>query len=188
MPIIAMTAAAMDGDRELCLAAGMDDYITKPIRSATVLDALDRWIDHDRVHARAAAGTTPAVPAGGPPGDHDAGAELDPERLAMLRDLDDGDGTLLATLAEEFVAEVGRQLDALRSGIAEGDPQVVERAAHSIKGSSSNLGAARLSEIAAHLEGLGRARALERAGDTLAEIETEFDRVRVALAALEPVQ
>jgi HPt (histidine-containing phosphotransfer) domain-containing protein len=120
--------------------------------------------------------------------DDDVAAELDPERLALLRDLDDGDGTLLATLAEEFVAGAGRQLESLHAAIAEGDPQVVERAAHNLKGSSSNLGAARLSEIAAHLESLGRARALGSAGDAFAELTTEFDRVRVALAALESVQ
>ena len=111
-------------------------------------------------------------------------AELDAERLAMLRDLDGGDGELLAAIANEFSSEASRQLVLLREALAEGDPQAVEQAAHSIKGSSANLGALRLAELAGHLEALGRARALGETTATLDDLAAELERVRVALEHL----
>ena len=181
-PVIAMTAAAMEGDREQCIAAGMDDYVTKPIRPETLREALERWIVPD---AEVEAGPEPE-PVSEPVASLSGAAELDEERLALLRELDDGDGALLALLAEEFTAEASRQVGVLREAVAEGDPEAVERAAHSIKGSSANLGATRLCELSTRLEGFGRARALGEAPSLVDQIAEELERVRVALELVAP--
>ncbi len=95
VPIIAMTAAAMEGDREACIAAGMDDYVAKPVRLETLAATLERWI-------------VAPVEESDPP------AVLDAERVDMMRELDDGDGELLRLLVSQFVADAADQFGAPR--------------------------------------------------------------------------
>jgi CheY-like chemotaxis protein/HPt (histidine-containing phosphotransfer) domain-containing protein len=168
-PIIAMTAAAMEGDRDVCLAAGMDDYIAKPVRADTLVEVLERWVvPADREPAAA----EPAEPEP---------AALDAERFDVMRELDGGNGELLRLLATEFLSDARNQVGALREATAEDDPESVERAAHCLKGASSAIGAAGLSELCAQLEVLGRGRALSDAPDLLGRIDHELERVRAAL-------
>jgi two-component system sensor histidine kinase/response regulator len=172
LPVIAMTAAAMQGDREACLEAGMDDYITKPIRSETIDETLNRWITTDV--------TAPEQP------DTDTARAsdtvIDPERFAVLRELDAGDGDLISLLVSEYLNDGEQLLATMREALAEGDPHTLERTAHTLKGSSANLGAVGVAEICGRLEALGRAGALGTAPRLVDDADTAFAHVRAALA------
>jgi PAS domain S-box-containing protein len=172
LPVVAMTAAAMQGDREACLEAGMDDYITKPIRIETIDETLNRWI-------------APVSPPDASPASDTACATetvIDTERFTVLRDLDAGDGELISMLVGEYLNDGIQLLATLREALAEGDPQIVERTAHTLKGSSANLGAVRVAEICGRLEALGRAGALGTAPRLVDDADAAFAQVRAALA------
>jgi two-component system, sensor histidine kinase and response regulator len=111
-------------------------------------------------------------------------ASLDPERIAMLRELDDGDGELMATLAREYERDSERQLTTMHQALTDRDAHSLERAAHTLKGASANLGATRLAELCARLQELGRAEELDGAASLVAAAVTELDRVNRELHEL----
>ena len=188
LPIIAMTANAMDGDREAALESGMDDYVAKPVKPAELNEVLERWMEEpdgaaQEAAANVASGMTDPVANG-----HAAlGEPLDPEVLAGLRDLGspgDGEPDILTELVDIFVEDVEPRLAALREAVASGDTDGVERAAHTLKGSSGNMGARRMSEIASGLQDAGTSGDLSGAESLLGDLESEYARVKPALQAL----
>ena len=172
-PIIAMTANAMQGDREKALAAGMDDYLAKPVRQEDLDEVLGRWVSREETGA-------PDPPATGAAPDGN-GSVLDPEVLANLRDL--GDPELLTELAEMFFDDATSRLAEMREAVEAGDAAGVKRVAHTLKGSSGNMGAARMSAICAELQDVGDSGDLAPARGLLEDLEDEFGRVRPALEA-----
>jgi PAS domain S-box-containing protein len=175
-PIIALTANALRGEREKCLAAGMDDYLSKPLLPEVLFTVLERWIPAEPVPP------LPFPSPGGGEGEHDEEQALDPARLEKLRRMQTpGEKDIVAALADLFLKDTDEKLRELREAIAQGQPDELAQAAHGLKGNSANLGAARLSGLCAELETMGRSGNPTAASSLLTRIEAEFIRVRVAL-------
>ena len=160
LPIVALTAYAMKGDRERCLAAGMDDYLTKPIRHAELAAVL----------ARVGSEARGAAP-------DELGPALD--EAAALANAGD-DRQLLGELLGVFLEDSPGHLLAIREAVAGADPAALMRAAHTMSGSLRVLGAARATGLVGPLEALGREGRVEGAAALLARLEPELERVRGA--------
>jgi signal transduction histidine kinase/DNA-binding response OmpR family regulator len=179
-PIIAMTANALQGDRERALEAGMDDYVPKPVKPEELEAILQRWIstsDEDEAPVFEA-GEGSAV------GEASEKDPLDRSVLAGLSELqEEGEPDILNELIELFLTDVPPQLVALREAVDAGDAHSVERIAHTLKGSSGNMGAMGMAALCAVLQDVGASGELSRAPEVLEQLEEEFGRVRPALEA-----
>jgi signal transduction histidine kinase/DNA-binding response OmpR family regulator/putative methionine-R-sulfoxide reductase with GAF domain len=164
VPIVALTANALQGDREQCLAAGMDDYLAKPITKDAFGASLRRW-----------------GAQGGPPTD----GSIDATALAELAAIDGepGQPNLLAELLDVFRVDAPVRLAAVRAALESGDTDGVRRAAHAFKGSCAALGLRHLQELCATLESRSCAGTPAEAHRTLAAVEAELDRLRPWLRA-----
>jgi CheY-like chemotaxis protein/HPt (histidine-containing phosphotransfer) domain-containing protein len=159
--IVAMTAHALTGDRERCLAVGMDDYIGKPVRLGDLKEALDRYL---------------ASP--------DCQAQSGPLNFAImegLRESGPAGAAMLPGLIEVFLESAPKTLADLRAGLDLKDATEIARAAHLLRGSSMNFGADRLCLLCESLERLSKEGTLDTAGSLIEQIVAEYDLVRIAL-------
>ncbi|MBC7838302.1 MAG: response regulator [Nitrospiraceae bacterium] len=151
IPIVALTANAMRGDRERCLAAGMDDYLTKPIRKDDLKGVLERWIPPS-VHPQV------TYPSDAERCENGTDTETQPvifDVAATLRNIG-GDRALLEDLVELFLERYETMLERIRTALASKDQSAVEQAAHALKGTANNLSASEVVLSAGQLEALGR--------------------------------
>jgi hypothetical protein len=172
-----MTAAAMEGDREKCLASGMDDYITKPVRPEAVGPMLERWITP---HELVGDGKTEAIH----PPDQGRPDPLDQSQIELLRSLDDGDGAVFGEIVDQYLTQTAEGRQVIARVMVDGDTQALENTAHMLKGASANVGASAMVAVCAEMERHGRAAQLDDAAELVERFDSEFERVRDALRSV----
>ncbi len=181
--IIAMTANAMTGDREKCLDAGMDEYISKPVKAPRLKSALEQCCELRAAVAAVAQSSSSMSPNGSPTltVEH---AVLNRDSLEALKSLQsEGDDGFLKEMIELFLNDTPARFAEMDDALKAGQQQDFVRAVHSIKGASSNFGADDLHNLCAEVETMGRAGKMTETGDRVRAIHEEFDRVRAALLA-----
>ena len=176
VPIIAVTAHALKGDRERCLAGGMDEYISKPIDAKELFAVIERLVPYP-VESRAQS----EVSKSGASKLERSEAVLDE---VYLRDKTDNDEQLLQELIELFRLDCPRMLKQIDDAITAEDPRALELAAHALKGAIGTFAAQPSFEAALRLEMMGREHQIIEAGRAYKILETEIDRLQATLAAI----
>ena len=200
IPIIAVTAHAMERDRKASLAAGMDDHLSKPFSLAGLRAVLERWLPASALRAglpaeaRSPSETRSAKEgsaAAGPAIELDSvpAARLDPSRLNAVRSLKSGGPDLAQRVIRLFLETTPSTMARLRVAASSGNAPEISRAAHSLRGGSRELGADRVGQLCQQIENLVRAGRVVDAAATLPELEREYEAVRrLLMEQIEPVQ
>jgi len=205
IPIIAMTANAMAGDRDKCLGAGMDEYLSKPMNRGLLESTLRKWLPKHAQSRASAADRTPAPPRATPAPPARSAAGASPavalsDGLAPVNPLGVRDGAaldqeivrdLLDVMGEEFTELVGvyledtpKNLALLEAAAGRNDSNALIAPSHSLKSTSANLGAMTLAEIAKRIEHEARSGTLANPAALVRDLTREYGRVSAELRNL----
>jgi two-component system sensor histidine kinase/response regulator len=174
VPIIAMTASALEGEHERCLAAGMDDFLTKPVDPARLFQVLRHWLD---------GATTPSA-SPSPPREPAMDTIVDLDRMRMLDSMRRDGTSLFDRASANFTAHAPEQVGDIRAAVEAADATALVATSHKLKGSALNLGLPLVGEAALALENLGDTGTTDGAADLLSRLESELDRALAALSEL----
>jgi two-component system, sensor histidine kinase and response regulator len=173
-PIIAMTAYAMEGDRQRALEAGMDDYLSKPVNLESLGETLERWVRQTDAAEASGQDTVLTGPAGRGP--------IDPGTLQALKELQrEGKQNTLEELVETFLEDAEVRLEKLKGAVEKEGERPLREEAHILKGSCANMGALRMSSLCVELERAASSGEFARARELVARLEDEYGLVRPAL-------
>lgn len=183
VPIVALTANALQGDRERCLKAGMDDYLSKPFTKEHLREVLTRWLKPENglepqvEAARVLAPAKQQVSAFA-----NAVTLLDEEALNRIRTLQrPGRPSVLSKVVRLYLDDSPKLVEALQKAVQLGDARALQEAAHSLKSSSANLGAVEVANLCREIETLGRQGLLEKAEPLMGQLALSYPAVRQAL-------
>jgi CheY-like chemotaxis protein len=188
IPIIAMTAHALAGDREKCLAAGMDDYLGKPFSEQQLAGILDKWLLQQH-QGQGEEGSDPDISpgkssAGSPPPASTAAPPLDANILECIRQLQQsGAPDLLGKVIQAYLTETPKLLDRLLAAFHQADADTARHVAHSLKSSSANVGAVRLAALCKELEAVAKTGSLAGCDPMFSKLSQEVQVVQQALQA-----
>jgi len=167
IPVVAMTANAMQRDRERCLAIGMNDHIAKPVDPSKLHRALKRWLPEHCQHVSTNDSTDRTT---------DSATSVS-EQVFDYADMKErlmADETLIRNVVEVFLDDLPKQIELLKSVIASNDTEQITSLAHKIKGAAANVSGFKLSNLASKLEQAGKVRDMEAIRQALAELEQHF--------------